>query len=155
MELVGKGGGVGEADGVEGFLAPAGAVGPGLPVEDDDVEWDGAAAVFADDFCHFAGVDVSLFGLHVTEEPLGWEWSLASEEMVVAGEVVEFLAADEVEVELVDDVGPPVGAEGVVVEGQEGGAVEQNSVASGGDEAGDYGFHVLLVELADLPRRLP
>ena len=40
VEFGNEAGGSWEADEIEGFLAPAGAIGPGLPVEDDAVERD-------------------------------------------------------------------------------------------------------------------
>jgi hypothetical protein len=62
--------------------------------------------------------------------------------------VIEAVAGDDVEVEFIDGIGPPVGTEFTVVKGHERCAVEERGVAAGGCEGGDDSLHVLLIEFA-------
>ena len=151
VQLAGHRRGIGEAGRIEGLLAPAGAVRPGLPIEHDGIERDLAAAVFAHHVDQFLGVDVAFLRLDEAEGPLRQQGSAAGELMVAAGHAVEAAAVDEVIVQLVHRVGPPARAGSLVVEGHQRAAVEEDAVAAGRDQVGHDHLHVLLIERAGFP----
>ena len=146
VKLAGHAERVRETHRVERLLAP-GVASPRLPVQHDAVQRQPTTAVLAGDGEQVRLALIPLLRLHVAEGPPREHGRRPGQRPELSHDLVEARPEHHVVVQLLVDVAPEIRPEGVVVESDQRGAVEEDAVAAGRHEDRHGHLEVLLVEV--------